>query len=253
MKKLIKTVVIIALLAVFVYSGGRLLVYYMEYREQSALYETAAESYIKEQPEAQTDEENNGNEGKCPIEVDFDSLLAECGDIVGWLYCEDTNINYPLAQGEDNNYYLRHSYTGEYMTAGTLFVDAANRPGFVDSKMIIYGHNMKSGIMFAHLRDWTDQEFFDAHPVMWLLTPEQNYKIELIGGHLTSAVSDDYMIFTGPCPEFDEYLEEVVRASDVQSNVETPRDGHYVMLSTCEYDYENARYALFGRLIPAAE
>lgn len=252
MKKLIKTVVIIALLAVFVYSGGRLFLYYMEYREQSALYETAAESYTKERAESE-ESLAEANEEECPIEVDFDRLLAESEDIVGWLYCEDTNIDYPLVQGEDDSYYLSHSYNGEYLRAGTLFVDAFNRPEFVDSKMIIYGHNMKSGIMFAHLRDWADQEFFDAHSAMWLLTPTQNYKIELIGGHLTSAVSDDYKIFTGPSPEFDEYLEEVVRLSDVQSDVETPGDGHYVMLSTCEYDYEDARYVLYGRLIPAAE
>lgn len=244
MKKRIRILVMIALLAVFVYSGTRLVLYYMEYREQHALYETAADNFTKKQ-EAETAE---AAEDGCPIEVDFDGLLAEGEDIVGWLYCEDTNIDYPLVQGEDNDYYLHHSYNGEFLRAGTLFVDASNRPGFADSNSIIYGHNMKSGIMFAHLRDWADQEFFDAHPVMWLLTPAQNYRIELIGGHLTSAVSDDYTIFTGPCPEFDEYLAEVVRQSDVQTDAETPGDGRYIMLSTCEYDYQNARYVLYGRL-----
>lgn len=248
MKKRIKTVVIILLLAVFAYSVTRLVLYYMEYREQTALYETAADTYMEIQ------EPGSGEEGDaCPITVDFDALLAECGDIVGWLYCEDTNINYPLVQGEDNDYYLRRSYTGEHLTAGTLFVDAANRPQFADSNSIIYGHNMKSGIMFAHLRDWADQEFFDAHPVMWLLTPTQNYRIELIGGYLTPAASDSYTIFTGPCPEFDEYLENIVSASDVQADVETPGDGHYIMFSTCEYDFTDARYVLHGRLLPAAE
>lgn len=247
MKKRIRTVVMFALLAVFVYSVTRLVLYYMEYKEQSTLYETAADNYIKRQ-EA---EASAGGED-CPIKVDFDALLAECGDIVGWLYCEDTNINYPLVQGEDNNYYLRHSYNGEYLTAGTLFVDASNRPQFADSNTIIYGHNMKSGIMFAHLRDWADQEFFDAHPEMWLLTPAQNYRIELIGGHLTPAVSDSYTIFTGPCPEFDGYLEEAVKASDVQADVETPGDGRYIMFSTCEYDYQDARYVLHGRLVPVS-
>ena len=246
MKKRIRIVVILLLLAVFVYSLTRMLLYYMEYRGQRKLYEEAAEHYIKEPAE----EEAVPEEEACPIEVDFDALLAECGDIVGWLYCQDTNINYPLVQGEDNNYYLRHSYTGEYMTAGTLFVDAANRPEFADSNTIIYGHNMKSGIMFAHLRDFADQEFFDAHPVMWLLTPTQNYKIELIGGHLTSASSDSYTIFTGPCEEFDAYLKDMVEASDVRTDVEVPGDGRYVMFSTCEYDYSDARYVLYGRLVP---
>lgn len=248
MKKRIRTVVILLLLAVFAYSITRLVLYYMEYREQTALYEQAADDYIKERPA-----ESAGEEEGCPIAVDFDALLAECEDIVGWLYCEDTNINYPLVQGEDNDYYLRRSYTGEQLTAGTLFVDAANRPLFADSNTIIYGHNMKSGIMFAHLRDWADREFFEAHPQMWLLTPGQDYRIELIGGYLTPAGSDAYTIFTGPCSEFDVYLESVLAAADVQADVETPGDGRYIMFSTCEYDYADARYVLHGRLVPVEE
>lgn len=249
MGKKIRIVIMLVLLAVFLYSVIRLLLYYMEYQKQDARYEKAVENYIQELPVAEAATSQKAE--TCPITVDFDALFAESENVVGWLYCEDTNINYPVMQGEDNDYYLHHSYNGENSRAGAIFVDAINRPDFADSNTIIYGHHMKNGSMFAHLADWSDREFFEAHPVMWLLTPEQNYKVDLFAGFLTSAGSDTYTIFTGACPEFDDYLAEVLAASDVQTEVETPGDGHYIMLSTCEYNYGDARYVLHGMLTPA--
>lgn len=249
MKKQMRAAILVILLAVFLYSVVRLLLYYMEYRQEDAQYEAAAESYIQELPAAGPADQT----GKkvCPIEVDFDALAAENEDVAGWLYCEDTNINYPVMQGEDNDYYLHHSYNGEESRAGAIFVDAGNSPHFADSNTIIYGHHMKNGSMFAHLADWADQAYFESHSEMWLLTPEGNYRIELFGGYLTPAGSDSYTIFTGACQEFEDYLGKAAGASDVQTGAALPGDGRYVMLSTCEYDYKDARYVLHGRLVPA--
>lgn len=251
MGKKIRIVFLLALLAVFLYSVIRLFLYYTEYRKQDARYETAAENYTQELPAAEAAAPEEKEAEICPIAVDFDALFAESENIVGWLYCEDTNINYPVMRGEDNDYYLHHSYNGENSSGGAIFVDAANRPDFMDSNTIIYGHHMKNGSMFAHLADWADRKFFEAHPVMWLLTPGQSYKVELFSGYLTSGTSDRYTIVMGASQEFDDYLQEAAAASDVRTEVEIPGDGHYIMLSTCEYNYEDARYVLHGRLVPS--
>lgn len=261
------------LLVILIYSVSGLTGYCLDHRKQERSQREAVKKYIQEaagpeisagaaeQKEAAVPE-ILGEEGtksavdkgdaRCPISVDFDALLAENKDIVGWLYCEGTNINYPVVQGEDNDHYLHHAYDGKESRAGALFVDAENRPQFADSNTIIYGHHMKNGSMFAHLADFADQEYFDTHSVMWLLTPEQTYKVELLGGYLTTAGSDSYTIFTGECEEFNDYLERALAASDVQAEAETPPDGRYVMFSTCEYDFKDARYVLHGRLLPAA-
>lgn len=275
------------LLLVFICCVFRLADYRSEYREQERLEKEAVEKYIREvsvpemaaeilenmpeqgisakvsekmlpQDTASGDSKKNAvgnNVGEesavCPIAVDFGALLEANEDIVGWLYCEGTNINYPVVQGKDNDYYLHHAYDKSESRAGALFVDAENRPQFADSNTIIYGHHMKNGSMFAHLAYFAGQEYFDAHPVMWLLTPEGNYRVELLGGYLTSAESDSYTIFTGACREFDEYLAEVLAALDVQPDADVAGDGRYIMLSTCEYDFEDARYVLHGRLLPA--
>ena len=64
---------------------------------------------------------------------------------------------------------------------------------------------------------------------------------------------DSYTIFTGACPEFDDYLRNVAAAFDIETEADMPVDGRYVMLSTCEYDYTDARYVLHGRLVPVEE
>ena len=251
-------------LVIFLFAVFRLAGYYLEYQKQERLQKEAAEKYMKETPAPESSAEKREQEKEtaqekseekedvlCPITVDFAALLAENEDIVGWLYCADTNINYPVLQGKDNDYYLHHSYDRKESRAGALFADAENSPQFADSNTIIYGHHMKNGGMFAHLADFADQEFFDAHPVMWLLTPDETYRVELFGGYLTEAGSESYTIFTGGCEEFDEYLEMVAAALDVKSDVKMPPDGRYIMLSTCEYDFEDARYVLHGRLVPA--
>ena len=76
--------------------------------------------------------------------------------------------------------------------SGTLFADFRNAGDFSDNNTIIYGHNMKSKKMFGTLPDYKKQDFFDAHPVMWLLTPSADYKIELVAGIVTPMISDVY-------------------------------------------------------------
>lgn len=226
-----------------------------DYAADRAVYDGAAEAYITGTPapsqEPETEPEPDAEQaGPAPISVDFDKLLAECPDVQGWIYCEGTDINYPVVQGKDNNQYLRHAYTGEYAVAGSIFIEAANAPGFADSNTIIYGHHMKDGSMFHCLSDWADQAFYDGHPCMWLLTPEGDYRVDLFSGYITPAGSDAYVVFQGPSEHFDEYLDIVMDNSDFKADTTLERDARYVMLSTCDYTYKDARYVLHGKLVP---
>ncbi len=118
--------------------------------------------------------------------MDFGLLQAENPDVVGWIYCPDTEVNYPILQSEDNNYYLRRRSDGAYHIAGSVFANCRNAPGLSNENMILYGHNMSNGTMFALLPQYARQEFYDHHPVWYLLTPTANYKVELFAGFVTS-------------------------------------------------------------------
>ncbi|MBR1830234.1 MAG: class B sortase, partial [Atopobiaceae bacterium] len=189
-----------------------------------------------------------------PIKVDFDALRAANPDVVGWIYCEGTIINYPVVQGKSNDEYLYHDYLGDYSVRGSIFVEAENRPGFTDAETIIYGHHMSSGTMFAALENWADQEFYDEHPVMWLLTPTQDYQIVLVSGHHSSARSDIYNVRHDHDKAFEQYLTDMKAQSEFvpsQDVVYSP-DQNYVMLSTCSFIFEDARFVLHGVLVPVA-
>ena len=187
-----------------------------------------------------------------PITIDFKELCAANPDVVGWIYCPNTVINYPVLQGENNDRYLSTDYRGDYNMNGSIFVDADNSRGFVDSNSIIYGHHMNSGSMFAGLVQWADQKYYEDHPVMWLLTPTQDYKVELFSGHHVIASSYMYDIISTPGKKLSKFLAEARDLSDfsTQESIVLDDQSHYVMLTTCAYLFDNDRYVLHGKLVP---
>ena len=247
MGKKIRRIIMAALLVVFLGSTAVILYVQRQYRISEELYSQASGQYtVSMQEEPDADQQTSA-----PIQVDFDALRAENADVVGWIYCEGTPIDYPVVQCADNDYYLHRSYDGSYSASGAIFTDANNRAGFVDCNTIIYGHHMKNGSMFACLSEWEEQEFYEEHPVIWLLTPEQDYRIVLLSGCTTSAHADIYTIYPESCEESDLYVEQVLAQSDFQPVLQPEGTGRHVLLSTCAYVFDDARYVLFGELVPA--
>lgn len=85
------------------------------------------------------------------LEIDFNKLLEINDQVVGWIKIEGTEINYPIVKGEDNSYYLNHNILKENSQNGWIFMDCKNNGDFSDNNTVIYGHNIKSGIMFSDL------------------------------------------------------------------------------------------------------
>ena len=99
-------------------------------------------------------------------------------DAIGWLYIPDTSINYPLMQGEDNEFYLHHAYDGSYLSAGSVFLDCRCAPNFMNPINVVYAHNMKNGSMFAGVINFKNAEYFNSHRYGWLSTSDKVYRID---------------------------------------------------------------------------
>jgi sortase B len=261
--KVLRKVLIVILLVVFLGSAGMVARTLWQYRAAEQLYEESAQQYTtvieQTEPPADTQEEESSSltpeqaeVERAPIQVDFDALQQVNPQVVGWIYCPDTVINYPVVQGTDDEYYLHRAYDGTYSSSGSIFVEAENQANFQDSNTIIYGHHMKNQTMFATLSKWFDQSYYEAHPVMWLLTPEQDYKLVLFSGYTTSATSSTYTVYSGGGQTFLNYLEQALNRSEFQTQFQPEEDGHYVVLSTCAYVFDDARYVLHGQLVPVA-
>ena len=249
---------IVLCLGVMVFCGYQLVTSYLEYKTGDDAYATLTESAVKKvvkAPEGSqgqvngTEGEGGGaEEGETALEVDFDVLSGINGDVAAWLYSEGTVIDYPVVQGTDNAYYLDHIFDGTYNKLGALFVDCRNTSGFADRNTIVYGHNMNNGSMFASLTKYADQSYYDEHPEMLLVLPEQTYRVELFSGYVTPGNSDTYQISFADDAAFSDYLENVTAQSDFVSDVSVTSEDRIVTLSTCTYDYEEARYVVHGKL-----
>lgn len=107
-----------------------------------------------------------------------------------WLYVPDTNMNYPIMQGDDNLEYINKDYNGKYSLAGSIFLDFKNKNDFTDSYNILYGHHMDRGYMFGALDKYEDKEYFNKHKSGYILSKEHIYKIEFIKYEITEATDE---------------------------------------------------------------
>jgi len=186
----------------------------------------------------------------CPISIDFTALKSMYPEIIGWIYCPYTAINYPVMQRDDNDFYLKHAYNGANSENGAIFADCRNNSGFSDYNVIVYGHHMIDGSMFAGLSRWCNQAYMDQFPYMWLLTPEGKYRVELFSAYTTSDDSGTYTRYASSGDELMGYVSICSSLSTVKCNVELDAESHYIVLSTCAYVYKDARSVVHGKLVP---
>ena len=109
--------------------------------------------------------------------VDFDALAEINPDIVAWIYVPNTNINYPVVQGDDNSEYLYRLFDGTSNSSGSIFLDAdATAPGIVDEQTPVYGHHMNNRSMFYEIDDTVDQAAFDKIETVYYITRDATYR-----------------------------------------------------------------------------
>lgn len=241
MKRTFRYIVLIFAVGMMFFSGHKLWVIYTEYAEGERVYDDYANRFVTDTVGVEAAKAEI-------IDIDFAALLAENKDIVGWIYCEGTPINYPVVQANDNNYYLRRLLDGTYNIAGTIFMDYRNSADLTDLNTIIYGHNMRNGTMFGSLANYLQQDYYEEHPVIYYLTPRQSYEIQLAAGFVTEAWSNIYSI-PQTRAEQNELLQEIASKSRFKAKICLEEGDKIVTLSTCAHDFDGARYVVIGKVI----
>lgn len=263
MRKIIGILLTVLFTALLLYSGYEIYSIYNEYNETQNIYNDITGQVVSlrnaEDIEViKIDKETSINKPKLdstsksvatvPITVDFDKLFEINPDIVGWIYCEDTVINYPIVQSDNNTYYLKHLFDGEHNKSGSLFMDCRCSSQFSDNNSIIYGHNMKDGSMFASIVGYQAQQYYDEHSVMYLLTPTKNYALNIFSGYITGSDSKSFSIGFNSESDYKEYLTAAIKNSNFRSNVRVTSKDKLITLSTCSYEFTNARYVVHAVL-----
>ena len=224
-------VIILAAIMVIVF---RLYFYGREYLSDRKNYEELRKSVGADDPGA-----GNGPE------IDLDKLRLINPDAAGWLYACNGEINGPVAQAFDDEFYLTHRFDGTEGKAGAFFTDKESVPPFECPVTVIYGHNMKDGSMFNPLLKYRDEEYFRSCPY---------FKVKTFGGERDYRIISAFYGAVDLIPgvgDGEESREVIMKKARKMSLYDTdsgdiPEDGNLVILVTCEYSGEDNRMAVYG-------
>lgn len=244
------------LLGVLVVCSVKIITYLKDQKDAQASQDNMNNEFVQPTPTPDPDdgEDTDKDKDKDKTEVvsqpehkgkiDFAAMREKYPDVVGWIYGANTGLDWPIVQTaeEGGEYYLYRDIDGKDNKNGTVFLDWRCASDFSTQNNMIYGHNMKTGLMFAPLIKYKSQAFFDAHPYLYLYTPSQTYKVHLFAGMETPHDSEVYSYNLSSS-----YLQECINSSTFNSGLGVPT-GNILTMSTCDYDYANARYVLLGEL-----
>ena len=223
----------ICLAGIILVSGWKLYTIWRGYQADRSVYEKISE-------EAGEDEDS----------IDFDALREINPDVIGWLYYEDTVIDYPVVQGENNEVYLSMLFDRTWGGCGTLFADCITEAPFKQFNTIVYGHHMKDGTMFACLKELRDPEYCKKHPKLELSTPEGRFDLEIWAFLNETADSKIYTTNIEGEENKQAYLDLTENLADYTTDVNVTTEDRLVMLSTCAYEFEDARYIIACKMVP---
>lgn len=235
--KILTITLIIIFLVVFIVCLYFIIKDFNEYEENEELTEELIEVVIETNPET----------GETSI--DWNNLKSINSDIIGWIEIEGTKINYPILQDNNNLYYLKHNYSKQYNSSGSIFT--INENPFIDKETIIYGHNMKNGSMFSSLEKYLDKDYLYSHQNIKIYTPNGNYN-----GVIFSAYSIGFDVESNNIKhlEFDERIKYYQNASKYYiDNIDISEK--IIKLSTCSYinaktSPTDQRYYIIASIIP---
>ena len=265
----ISTLILLIAIGIFCFAAWKLVTIYLDYKtgvdEYTALEEYANNEKVTEGLEDTMDvndtmgdewgdaelTEHSGSNRFENMEnpIDFDSLQEINPDVIGWLEMEAVDtINYPIVQGEDNDYYLHRTFQGTDNFAGSIFMDYMNKSNFGQRNTIIYGHNMKNGSMFGSLKDYRDQEVYNKSPYFWIYTPTRIYKYEIFSCAEVDKFGQDYQITFQDKEDFQEFIYHAQDQSLYDTGVDVDYTDTVVTLSTCTGN-EATRFIVQGKRV----
>ena len=190
------------------------------------------------------------------LEVDWDHLRSINPDVKAWIYMPGTRINYPVVLGRDNNEYLWTDFNRASSRCGSIFLDSSNTGTMNDANNVFYGHHMNDGSMFACISlQLTDNEEFNKHRTVYVLTPQLNYKCTTFSVLRTNG--SDLLVQTSFKDEAERssYVQDKMTRSVVQPSEGMPKPAdikQLITLSTCDYTQGDGRAVMFAHVVETA-
>lgn len=180
--------------------------------------------------------------------VDIDELKNEYKEAMGYIEIPNTNISYPIMQGEDNSYYLKHLPNGNKNKMGSIFLDYRNN-GFNDKNTIIYGHNFNNGTMFSDLLNYKSNDFYKKHSKYDIYINDKNIEVEVFGVYIVNATKEEIPINFESSDDFNNYLDKIKKSNLITSNTEVNESDQLITLCTCANGSWKNRLIVVGKIV----
>lgn len=230
MKKIIKILLNVLCIFTLIFSSVSIYTKLSEYKKADKIYNELRENT------------NLKNKNK------YQELYDKNNDYRFWIKVNNTNIDYPVVQASDNDFYLTRDFYKNYLASGSIFMDYRNN--FENDKsVIVYGHHMKNKTMFGQLNNYKDESFFKENNLIEIEYKGKTYTYEIFSAYIADLNNKDYLKVNFNDDEYKEYLNYITERSMHKSDVDVDTSDKIITLYTCNYDFKDARTIVHAKLI----
>ena len=194
------------------------------------------------------------------MQMKYADLYAKNNDFAGWLRVEAAGVDMAVVKSKNNEEYLNTGFDGGYAFNGCLFMDYRNDILNPDSNTVIYGHHIQTGEMFGRLKVYRELDTFKNFPIIKYSTLFNDYNWKVCAVFITNAESkaDNGFVFnyneTNIAPaDMERFAKEIKQRSVYETGVDIKPDDKLLTLSTCIYDFKNARLVVVARMVRKGE
>lgn len=211
-------------LILLVYSSINIFKWYNNNKENKQIINEIAESV--------TINEDTNEEKK--YKINFEELKQKNSDTVAWLKVENTNIEFPIVQANNNSYYLTHNFDKKYNVAGWIFADYKNKLDGTDRNIVVYGHNMRNNSMFGSLKDVITEEWYNNEENKYItFVTENDYQTYQVFSVYQIQTEDYYIQTEFKSNEFTEFIDTITKRSKKDFGINVSKEDTILTLSTC--------------------
>ena len=180
--------------------------------------------------------------------INLAALREENPDVKLWIRIPGTVVDYPVLQGQDNDFYLNHTWKKEPNSLGSIFLEYLNSPDLRDYNTIIYGHNMKNGDMFGALEGYMLEGFWKEHPYVYILSDTGVYRYEIFSFWQPEVDSLTYGLNPKRKDTKEQFLALALEGAWYDTGIKPPVTDRILTLSTCSGGGYTHRFVVQARL-----
>lgn len=239
-KKLTRNVILVILIFIFLFSFINLVRWSIYNKKSSSMAKSLKEKYFSENIDIENIKNDNAsNINKIfPNPINFEELQKINDEVIGWIRIQNTDIDYPIVQTQDNEYYLHKDINKKYSTCGWIFMDYKNTNNFIDKNTVLYGHNIKSGLMFYDLQKILDNKLGNNITIE-IFTPNEKLEYRVYSCYMEAP--EDYATKSNLVEEtaVQDYINEMLDRSQIAYNIVPDKTDKLITLSTCDSSGKN--------------